>query len=305
MEILFLGTGSAWGVPEHACECAICSEMRARGEERTRTSFLVRSDEVLLVDCGPDLRRQMIRSGMECPDAVLITHEHGDHFLGLDDLLPFRRSVPVDQWKPLPVYATEITWKSIEARFGYLLGSLMEKRLAIPGKLLEGLATRVTPFKTFHGPSAPGSVGYAIEESKPNGNTKLVYTSDFLKMDEKPILMEPSALIMQVHWLYEPRNNRPYHMSFQRAIDYIRRWNPIGETYLVHMSAGDLVPGDPKNNILKKLEPVEPMVDPTTGEIYPIPRCQDEWQTVVNRICRDYGITGPVLVAEDGMKVKL
>lgn len=300
-----MGTGSAWGVPEHACECAICLEMRARGEERTRTSFLVRGEEVVLVDCGPDLRRQMIQCGVERPDAILITHEHGDHYLGLDDLLAFRRSIPPDMWKPLPVYATETTWRSIEARFGYLLGSLIEKRPAVPGKELEGIATRVTPFKTFHGPTAPGSVGYVIEQPTSTGNSKLVYTSDFIQLEEEPILREPHALIMQVHWLNEPRNNRPYHMSFQRAMDYIRRWKPTGPTYLVHMSAGDLVPGDPKNGILKKLEPIEPLADPKTSEPYAIPRYQEEWQSVVDRACRDYGIAGPVLVAEDGMKVEL
>jgi phosphoribosyl 1,2-cyclic phosphate phosphodiesterase len=203
------------------------------------------------------------------------------------------------------VYATETAWKSIEARFGYLLGSLLEKRLAIPGKHLEGLVTRVTPFKTFHGPSAPGSVGYAIEESSTLGDTKLVYTSDFMQLDEEPIVMEPTVLVMQSHWFNEPRNNRPHQMSFQRALDYIRRWKPSGATYLVHMSAGDLVPGDPKNDILKKLEPMEPLAHPETGQAYPVPRCQEEWQSVVEKIRRDYGIDGPVLVPEDGMKVEI
>lgn len=305
MEILFLGTGSAWGVPEHSCTCAICAEMRIRGEERTRTSFLVKGDESILVDCGPDLRRQMITWQMERPDAVIITHEHGDHFLGLDDLLPFRRAIAADRWSPLPVYATEITWKAVEARFGYLLDRLLEKRLAVPGKPLEGLTMQVTPFKTFHGPSAPGSVGYVIEGATGGEPRKIVYTSDFIRLDEKPFIFEPHVLIMQAHWLNEPRNNRPYHMSFQRAIEYIRRWQPSQSTYLVHMSAGDIVPGDPQNHILKKLEPIEPLKDPKTGKTYPIPRCQEEWQVIIERICQDSNIPGPVFVAADGLRIEV
>ena len=69
---------------------------------------------------------------------MLITHEHGDHYLGLDELLCFRRNLPPKDWTPIPVYATEQAWSQVETRFGYLLGSLLEKRLAIPGRNLRG-----------------------------------------------------------------------------------------------------------------------------------------------------------------------
>ncbi len=63
--------------------------------------------KTILVDCGPDIRVQMKAVGCRRPDAILITHEHGDHYLGMDDLLVLRRSMPVDEWAPIPVYATE------------------------------------------------------------------------------------------------------------------------------------------------------------------------------------------------------
>ncbi len=212
MEILFLGTGSAWAVPEHSCACAICSRMLAEGEERTRTSFLVRGSESILMDCGPDWRIQMKANQLERPDVILITHEHADHFLGLDDLLAFRRSLPADSWSPIPVYATEQTWKAIEVRFGYLLGSLIEKRYAVPDIPLDGIKTRVTPFKTYHGPTAAGSVGYVLKDQVSGQNFKIVYTSDFSRLDAEPsILMNPDVLIIQSHWLNEPRENRPNH----------------------------------------------------------------------------------------------
>ncbi|MBM4327081.1 MAG: MBL fold metallo-hydrolase [Deltaproteobacteria bacterium] len=305
MEILFLGTGSAWSLPEHSCRCAICLEMRRRGEERARTSFLVESDETLLVDCGPDIQRQMKAYDVGRPDAVLITHEHADHFLGVDDLLAFRRSVPRDAWVPIPMYATATCWKAIDMRFGYLVGSLLEKREAVPGNPLEGLALRVTPFKTFHGPTAAGSVGYVIEENRGNSSRKLVYTSDFLRVDaEPPLLLDPDVLIIQSHWLNEPMNNRPYHMSFQRAIDYIRRWKPMKGAYLVHISAGDQVVGDPANNALNKSEPLSPLLSPLTGEPYPVPTCQAEWEAVIDRIRRELDLP-PVVVAKDGLRVRV
>ncbi len=303
MEILFLGTGAAWAVPEHSCGCAICSRMLAEGEERTRTSFLVRGSESILVDCGPDWRIQMRTHQLERPDVILITHEHGDHFLGLDDLLAFRRSLPADSWRPIPVYATEQSWKAIEIRFGYLLGSLIEKRYAVPGVQLEGLKTRVTPFKTYHGPTAAGSVGYVLEDQLSGQDFKIIYTSDFSRLEAEPrILMEPDVLIIQSHWLNEPRENRPNHMSFQRAMDYIRKWRPRRETCLVHISDADQVPGDPCNTFLKKVQPLAPLEEPGSGLRYAIPTCRAEWEHVIDKICRDHDVPGPVVPAYDGMR---
>lgn len=306
MEITFLGTGSAWGSPEHSCECAVCAEMNRRGEERTRTSFLVRTHERILVDCGPDLRLQMRRTGMERPDAVLITHEHADHFLGLDDLLAFRRAVPENDWVPIPVYATEQTWASVEQRFGYLMGSLIEKRVGQAGAPCAGITTRVVPFATYHGPSAPGSVGYVVEEYAEQGSTKLVYTSDFSRIDEEPeILIGPDVLIMQAHWLSEPHFNRPNHMSLQAAVDYILRWEPQRAVYLIHISPADVVPGDPHNNILQKLAPDHPFGPPGKNEAYPVPRCHAEWVEIADRVRNDYNIPCPMFVTYDGMTVRI
>ena len=304
MQIVFLGTGSAWCTPEYSCGCAICKKMSELGEERTRTSVLIEGEETILIDCGPDLRLQMKANRMNRPDAILITHEHGDHYLGMDDLLVFRRSVPVAEWNPIPVYATEQAWKTIEMRFGYLLGTLIEKRIAVPGECLQGLQARITPFKTFHGPSASGSVGYVYETNVSGNYFKLVYTSDFMNVEEElPLLKEPDILIIQANWLNEPEFNRPHHMSFQSGMSYIKKWMPRKATYLVHVSDMDYVPGDPGNGFMKKIPPASPLKDPASGEPYPIPRCHDEWQQLVNIVATDYELPMPIFVARDDMKV--
>lgn len=305
MEIQFLGTGSAWSLPEHSCRCAICARMTELGEERTRTSFVVRSrEETVLVDCGPDLGVQMRRNQLGRPDLIIITHEHGDHYLGMDDLLVFRRSMPKAEWEPIPVYATERAWREIEVRFGYLLGSLLEKRFAFVGVPLDGPKMRITPFKTFHGPFAEGSAGYVIEAEEAQRSIRVVYTSDFMNLESEPdILFEPDVLIIQSHWLNEPVENRPSHMSFQKALDYIKRWKPKKAAYLIHISDGDAVPGDPCNDFLKKCEAAEPLADPLSQVPYPVPRCQSEWQQAVNRIGSDYKISTPIIVARDGLLV--
>jgi phosphoribosyl 1,2-cyclic phosphate phosphodiesterase len=201
------------------------------------------------------------------------------------------------------VYATEQSWKTIEIYFGYLLGSLIEKRYAVPGDKLEGLKTRVTPFKTHHGVVAGGSVGYVLEDQVSGQPFKIIYTSDFSHLEaELPILIEPDVLIIQSHWLNEPRDNRPNHMSFQRAMDYIKKWKPRRETLLVHLSDSDQVPGDPCNNFLKKIPPLAPLEDPGSGLPYPIPTCQSEWHKVIDKICADHQVPGPVVPTYDGMQ---
>ena len=304
MEVVFLGTGAAWSLPEHSCGCAVCTKMLELGEHRTRTSFLVRGEETVLVDPGPDLGIQMRKHRMQRPDLVLITHEHGDHYLGIDDLLAFRRSVPADEWTPIPVYASEQTLQSVEIRFGYLLGTLIEKRVAVSGVPLVGTTMRITPFKTDHGASAKGSVGYVLEDGQGDDRFKLSYTSDFVRLEDEPeFLLEPDMLIIQSHWLNEPEVNRPSHMSFQRAIEYIKRWRPKQASYIVHVSDGEQVPGDHCNRFLKKVVPSSPLRDPATGRAYPVPLCARDWQEVIDRICRDYEVPGPVVMTWDGLTV--
>ena len=302
MRLTFLGTGSAWSLPEIGCECLICKEMQKNEEIRLRTSLYLETPESLLIDCGPDIVRQWRNNVLKSLDAVLITHEHGDHYLGLDELVALRRSTAPNNWRPIPTYATEEAWETIEIRFGYLLEKTLAKRLAVPGETLLGLQTKVTPFKTYHGPVAKGSVGYAFED----GGKRLVYPSDLLNLEgQEDILRYPDVLVIQSHWLNEPEFNRPSLLSLQRALPMIRRWEPKEKVFLVHISDADPVPGDPANDSLKKIPPADPLKDPQTGIQYPIPKCQAEWQELAEKVFNDNDIHVPVQVAYDGLAVDI
>lgn len=305
MEVTFLGTGSAWGLPEFPCRCAVCSTMRKLGEERTRTSLLVKARELILVDCGPDIRKQLHGRLDRSPDAILITHSHGDHTSGLDELVAFKRIMEKESWRPIPTYATEETWARLERVFGYLVGDVLEKRIARIGEPLDGLETKVEAFATDHGPVAKGSVGYVLEERTPLGWVRILYTSDFEDLpQDPPIDGQLHAAIIQSHWLHEPSWNRPHHMSFQRAMDYLRRWNPEN-AFLVHISDEYLVDGDPFPKGLKAVPPKSPMLDPSTGLPYPQPLCHEDWQETVSKISADLGLGVRPQVAMDGLKVEI
>ena len=306
MDLVFLGTGPAWGLPELGCLCRICQKMRSLGEERTRSAMLLSGKETLLLDCGPDIRRQLESQAVDHLDAILISHEHGDHYLGLDDLVAFRRRLPREKWRPIPTYATKASWTTIRKTFGYLLGSLLEPRVAYPGERLAGLETTVYPFKTIHGESAPGSVGFIVEETEAGVQHKLVYTSDFFDLPkEEPRLKDPEILILQSHWLNEPVVNRPHNMSLERGIEWVKLWKPRKAVYLVHLSEAYPMDGDPANDALKKVAARKPMRDPQSGLPYPLPACQEEWQEVAGRIFKNQGLDVPVIVPWDGLKITL
>lgn len=306
MNLVFLGTGAAWGVPEAGCPCFICNKMRVLKEERLRSAYLLRGEETILIDCGPDIRRQISRLDLGKLDAILISHEHADHYLGLDDILAFRRRLPKEEWGPIPTYATEAAWTVINKTFGYLCQTTLEPRIAKAGERLTGLRTSVFPFKTFHGEAASGSVGFVVEEEQGGLLRKLVYTSDFLDVPFKdPRLLEPDILIIQSHWVNEPLINRANCMSLERGLTFIKEWQPKGKVFLTHISEAYPVEGDPANKALKKLVPKKPLEDPETQLPYPLPTCQAEWQALAERIFQNNRIPVPVMVPWDGLEVQL
>ena len=308
MDILFLGTGGAWGVPELNCDCLICRDMRLKKEKRGRTALLLSGESNLLIDCGPDIADQLSRHQVGRIDALLITHEHGDHYMGMDELSSYKRTSPKGSFDPIPVYVTPRSWEVIEARFGYLeaLGVIR----VFPGEPNRSYRFRefeILPFKTNHGPVASGSVGYSIRtRDKLGKGVHIVYTSDFLDLPEVPAeILSPDYLIIQTLWLNEPVVNRPYHMSLQRALGFIRSLKPAKEIFLVHIGDSDQIPGDPANRMSKKTDPADPMRPPSGGAPYSVPKNQEEWQKTVDRIFADHLLLYKCTVARDGLRISI
>lgn len=307
-DITFLGTGGAWGVPELNCDCLICREIRRQGEKRERTALLFSNKTTILIDCGPDIRSQLSRHGVKKIDAVLISHEHGDHYVGLDDLFAYKRNCPKDAYCPIPVYVTSKSWEVIGRSFAYLEQmDVIKTHKTEPNKWFVQGDFKVFPFKTNHGLFAKGSVGFAVKcKNKLGQDVRLVYTSDFIDLPEvPPELICPDYLIIQSFWLNEPVNNRPHHMSFQRAMHFIGLLKPKVETFLVHIGDADMVAGDPANSMAKKYEPKDPLRPLAGGDPYPVPLNQVQWQETVNQVMSDRGLSYKVTVAYDGLSIRI
>jgi phosphoribosyl 1,2-cyclic phosphate phosphodiesterase len=116
VRLIFLGTGTSFGVPQVGCSCRTCVSTDPR-DKRTRASVLIESGgRRLLIDTPPELRLQLIAAGVGDVDAVLFTHAHADHVHGIDDL----RAISVKQPRGLPVYGPADTMAELARRFGYI-----------------------------------------------------------------------------------------------------------------------------------------------------------------------------------------
>lgn len=108
------------GVPTLGCECPVCTSTDPH-DKRTRPSIAVRwgadtdREHCVVIDTGPDFRRQALRERLSHIDAVFYTHSHADHILGLDDLRPlsFRNGGKI------PLYADDAAARVIERIFDY------------------------------------------------------------------------------------------------------------------------------------------------------------------------------------------
>jgi phosphoribosyl 1,2-cyclic phosphate phosphodiesterase len=114
-----LGSGTSMGVPTIGCDCAVCTSADPH-DRRTRPSIMVQWDgHTVLIDTTPDFREQAIREGINKIDAVLYTHGHADHILGLDDVRPL--SFPrVTGGGKIPLFATENTAQTLRNVFRYI-----------------------------------------------------------------------------------------------------------------------------------------------------------------------------------------
>jgi phosphoribosyl 1,2-cyclic phosphate phosphodiesterase len=116
VKVRILGSGTSSGVPRIGNDWGSCDPDEPRNR-RTRSSICIESGgERLLVDCGPDMREQLLAGDIAHIDRVLVTHDHADHCHGIDDLRQLAQLLR----RPIPLLARSETLQRLRKRFNYL-----------------------------------------------------------------------------------------------------------------------------------------------------------------------------------------
>ncbi len=156
VRVRFLGTGTSHGVPMIGCDCDVCRSTDPR-DHRLRSSIYLEGDEGqrVLVDTTTDLRTQALAHGLRRVDAVLFTHSHADHVMGLDELRRFN----VLSKQPMPIYGTRATLADLQRMFAYVFHSDAPRGGGVPDLRLwplEGAfclaGFEIVPVPVRHGP---------------------------------------------------------------------------------------------------------------------------------------------------------
>ncbi len=161
IEVTLLGTGGSAGVPmiggaDGRGDWGACDPAEPRNR-RTRSAIVLRgaSGKRLLVDTGPDLREQLIACAVPGVDALLYTHAHADHILGVDDVRILNRIAD----RPLDAFGTPETLADLERRFDYAFKlwrppgfyrPVLVPRPVQPGDTLESCGLSIRLFEQDH-----------------------------------------------------------------------------------------------------------------------------------------------------------
>ncbi|MBK9563801.1 MAG: MBL fold metallo-hydrolase [Saprospiraceae bacterium] len=246
MKITLLGTGTSQGIPVIGCRCTVCTSDDPR-DDRLRTSALISIGEYnILIDAGPDFRQQMLIHKITHIDAILLTHEHNDHIIGLDDIRPFNFRQKID----MPIYGQRRVLDDIRLKFAYIFVEspypgaprvvLNEMSYHTDLEIFPGII--VQPIHVMHG-TLP-ILGYRI------GN--LAYITDASDLDQTALKKLVGLDILILNALQHRKHYS--HFSYDEAI--IMAQNIQAEaTYFTHMSHEMGLHADMEHNFPEKIFP--------------------------------------------------
>ena len=186
-----LGSGTSMGVPTIGCTCAVCHSADPL-DRRTRPSVLIAyGGKFVLIDTTPDFREQALRENITQVDAVLYTHTHADHILGLDDLRP----LSYHRAGKIPLYARPESAEFIRNMFRYIFdadykfGGLAQVELKPVDRTFELFGANVEPVPVIHGETEIygfrlGSMAYLTDFSSiPESSLEMLRDLDVLFLD--------------------------------------------------------------------------------------------------------------------------
>jgi phosphoribosyl 1,2-cyclic phosphate phosphodiesterase len=224
--VTFLGTGTSHGVPMIGCECATCRSADPR-DRRLRPSIVlhVPGGPAILVDTSTDLRQQALTHRLTRVDAILYTHSHADHVMGMDEIRRFN----VLQKATIPAYADAQTAEDLQRTFSYAFDPSTQKGGGVPQIELRPIdgpfgieGVTVQPVPIWHGKRA--ILGFRFG--------RFAYLTDCSGIPDEswPLLERLDVLVI------DALRHRPHptHYTVEEALAAIARIRP-GRALLTHI----------------------------------------------------------------------
>ena len=183
-------------------------------------------DTTIVIDTGPDFRQQMLRAGVKKLDAVLLTHEHNDHIIGIDDVRPFN----FRQKQDIPVYADVRVQDELKSRFAYIFKE--NPYPGIPQLSLHTISKNqafqineilIIPIEVIHGRLPV--LGFRF------GDVTYITDARTIEPEEMEKIKGTRILILNALHQFEHYS----HFNLEGALEIVEQLQPE-QTYLTHVS---------------------------------------------------------------------
>jgi phosphoribosyl 1,2-cyclic phosphate phosphodiesterase len=226
MRVTFLGSGTSHGVPMVGCACATCHSDDPR-DRRLRPSIYIQADDgfSILVDTGTDLRQQALTYGVARVDAILFTHSHADHIMGLDEIRRFNAI----QRASIPAYADPFAAADIRRTFHYIFTPPDQPGGGVPQVDLHTVdgpfdlgSLHIIPVPLFHGTRLV--LGFRIGA--------FAYLTDCNRIPDESWALLTGLDVLVLDALR--RRSHPTHFSIDEAVAVANRLKSR-QTYFTHI----------------------------------------------------------------------
>lgn len=236
MQITILGSGTSHGVPMIGCDCSVCRSSNPK-DRRFRPSILVQKGAYsILVDTTPELRMQALAFDVRRVDAVLVTHTHADHIMGLDDIRRFNDLADAE----IPVYGAREHLDDIRRIFPYIFmntqagGGKPRVSLNEMVSTVDLFGIDVEPITVLHGRIPVTAYRFTTESATGSSRTvSAAYVTDVSTIPDAAMerLVGLDLLILDAVRI-EPH---PTHFGLYQALDVIEKLDPA-RALLTHLS---------------------------------------------------------------------